>query len=299
MSALKSIIKLIRVYQWIKSGFILMPFLFSEHLQLVFQSPLGDTALRDLPRLAAALLGFSFLASFGYVLNDWKDRELDRRDPHKCKRPLASGAVSPSLGALIALTLLSLSFVFAAFLPLKVMLVFTGYALFNIVFYSFLGKRILLLDVFIIAIGFVMRVLVGAYALEIDASPWLISVTFFIALFLGFSKRYNEVQSGPPEKMLGGNYNAGVLSHFLNISAALCIMNYALYCILGKHAKAQLYLSVPLVVLGIFRYYVVTHAPSEKSGNPSDVLFADRYLLGVIAFWVFLVAGLLLYFEAG
>lgn len=295
---MKSIFKLIRVYQWIKSGFIFLPFIFSPNLHNFFSDPSGSQAVQDLIRLGSAFFGFSFLASFGYVINDWRDRELDRADPRKNKRPLASGAVSPFVGFLTGIILFLMAYLFASTVSVSVVLIFGIYTVLNIFFYSNLGKRIILLDVFIIASGFVLRVLVGAYAIGIEASPWLISATFFIALFLGFSKRYYEVRNAPEEVLLGGIYNEQSLQNFISISAALSIMNYSMYCILGTHADANLIWTIPLVVLGIFRYYILSHGSEILSeGNPSDVLLSDKYLILIIFTWMLLCAFLIMYFQ--
>ncbi len=296
MSGVLPLIKLIRVYQWTKSAFVVLPFIFSDHLLSFFRDPLATSALDDFRRLVLAFVAFSFLASFGYVLNDWKDRELDRRDARKKHRPLASGQVSPAAGAGLAAALLLGAFACAIALSWKVTIALGGYLLFNVLFYSLGGKRIVLLDVFIISAGFVLRVLVGALAVEVEASPWLLSCTFFLALFLGFSKRLFEVRMAPAEPMVGGSYTAATLENFIDISAALAIMNYSVYTILGKHAHSSLFFTIPLVVLGIFRYYVITHADRKDiDGNPSDVLLSDAFLLADIAAWVILCAVLILF----
>ena len=288
--------KLIRVYQWTKSGFVLLPFIFSDHFQSFIRNPVSQRSQEDFKRLLLAFLAFSLLASFGYVFNDWKDRELDRRDVRKSRRPLASGAVSGSWGLALALVLLVGAFLLGIQLSASVVVALGAYLLVNIVFYTLGGKRIVLLDVFIISAGFVLRVFVGALALEVEASPWLLSCTFFLALFLGFSKRLFEVRSAPPEAMVGGSYTAATLENFIDISAALAIMNYAVYSILGKHAHSDLYFTVPLVVLGIFRYYILTHADrADIDGNPSDVLLSDFFLLADIAVWIVLCAVLILF----
>ena len=135
----------------------------------------------------------------------------------------------------------------------------------------------------------------GSSALSIEASPWILSTTFFIALFLGFFKRYYEVLVAPPETYIGGTYDADTLRHFTSMTAALAILNYSIYCIQGPHA--ELVWTIPLVVLGIFRYYVLLQNPDElEDGNPSDLLLRDRFLILVILAWVtgsaFLILGI-------
>ncbi len=288
---------MLRVYQWTKSGFIFLPFVFSDYLLYIKNSPLDPESLAIVMRLLSAFFGFSFLASSVYVMNDWKDREQDRLDPRKMRRPLASGDVSPVTGFLVFLALLSGALVLGFFLSKWLLVIFLIYFGMN-VFYSLLGKRIILVDVFIISIGFVLRVLAGAVALNIEASPWLLSCTFFIALFLGFFKRFYEIKVGPAEILVGGIYNADTLKQFINITAALSIMNYTIYSLQGRHANAHLVWTVPFVVLGIFRYYMLLQNPeSLREGNPSDILLADKFLILIILLWVLLCAALILWVQ--
>lgn len=283
-----------RVYQWTKSGFIFFAFLFSDELPLIWGDPFGSHSLKIVFRLGLAFFAFSFLASSVYILNDWRDRELDRLDERKKHRPLASGAISSGTALILWFLLVVMGFAAAYQLSLGVLLVTAVYVVLNL-FYSWLGKKIVLVDVFIIALGYVFRVIVGALAIQVEASPWLLSCTFFIALFLGFFKRYYEVKVGPAEGLIGGSYSVETLRSFINITATLSIVTYSLYTLQGRHANAQLFWTIPLVVLGIFRYYMLLQSPEEmEDGNPSDVLLADRFLILTILAWMALCAGLIL-----
>jgi len=294
-SVIKQLVKLIRVYQWTKSGFIFLPFVFSDYLFQIKNNPFSDASFGLYIKLLMSFFGFSFLASSVYILNDWKDRAEDRLDPRKMHRPFAAGTVPGWLGLTLAAVLFSTAMFFAYSLSRGALLVFSIYFVMNI-FYSLIGKRIVLLDVFIIAIGFVLRVIGGAFSLSIEASPWLLSCTFFVALFLGFFKRFYEVKVGPAEILMGGVYNAESLRHFINITAGLSIMNYSIYSLQGKHADAQLVWTIPLVVLGIFRYYMLMQSPEDiEDGNPSDLLLADKFLILIILSWIALCAVLILY----
>jgi 4-hydroxybenzoate polyprenyltransferase len=287
-------IKLIRIYQWTKSGFVFLPFVFSDQAIDLALNPFSEKSIQIYLNLIQAFFAFSFVASSIYVLNDWKDKDLDRLDPKKRFRPIASGEVSPIEAILIFFTLFVLSFLLSIkfnFLALGLILF---YFIMNI-FYSLGAKKIILLDVFIIAVGFVLRVLFGSFAMGIFASPWLISTTFFIALFLGFYKRYFEITIAPAEEMIGGQYRRESLRSFIDISAALSIMTYSLYTITGTHADANLYWTIPFVVVGIFRYYTLLENPSNKEGNPSDVLLADPFLPIVVFLWLISCYGLILY----
>jgi 4-hydroxybenzoate polyprenyltransferase len=291
---LKSIIRLTRVYQWTKSGFIFLPFIFSDWLFVLRDDPFSGESLSIVVRLAIAFFAFSFMASAVYVMNDLKDVELDRNDPRKRHRPIASGAISPATAFLYGLLLFAMGGALSYYLSGSIFAILIGYFVLNI-FYTYVGKRVIILDVMIIAIGYVLRVLVGAEALDIFASPWLLSTTFFIALFLGFNKRYFEVSTSPPERLYGGFYQAATLKSFSSITATLSIVNYSIYTILGPHSEANLIWTVPLVVLGIFRYYVLMQSPEEvEDGNPSDLLLSDRFLILTISVWMLLCALLIL-----
>ncbi|MCB1305956.1 MAG: UbiA prenyltransferase family protein [Leptospiraceae bacterium] len=297
MEKIKALIKLIRVYQWTKSGFVLMPFVFSSHLYSVVHDPLGPQSLDTIKNLLIAFLGFSFLASSIYVINDFKDRKIDREDPRKQDRPLASGTIGSGLAFLVAALLLTLALGLGFHLNEATGTTFLTYFLMNLI-YSAGAKRIVLLDVFIISVGFVLRVLAGAFALSVDASPWLLSSAFFISLFLGFFKRYYEVRMSPAEAMIGGSYHAESLRSFINITASISIINYSIYTLQGTHAAANLFWTIPLVVLGIFRYYTLLQNPEAiRDGNPSDILLADVFLIVTILVWLVLCAYLILHSE--
>lgn len=297
MQKVKALIKLIRVYQWTKSGFVLLPFVFSTHLHLVVADPLGVDSLNVILRLVMAFFGFSFLASSVYVINDFKDRKLDREDPRKQHRPLASGTIGSGLAFLVAAILLTAALSLGFQLNEATGMTFLAYFLMNLI-YSAGAKRIVLLDVFIISAGFVLRVLAGAFAIDVEASPWLLSSAFFLSLFLGFFKRYYEVRMSPAEAMIGGSYHSESLKSFINITASISIINYSIYTLQGTHAAANLFWTIPLVVLGVFRYYTLLQSPEHvKDGNPSDILLADAFLIITILIWLLLCAVLILLNE--
>jgi decaprenyl-phosphate phosphoribosyltransferase len=290
---IRDYVKQLRVYQWTKSGFIFLPAVFSEYMPRMAVDPFGVLSLSIALKLTCAFLAYSFLASAVYVINDFKDRELDRLDARKKHRPIASGRIGTT-GALVAIAILvTMSAALSLALPWAFSAVLAVYFGQNI-FYTYLGKRILLVDVFMIALGFVLRVIAGAAAIDIAPSPWLLSCTLFLSLFLGFFKRHYELQTAPPEKFIGGQYTEQVLRSFIGITASLSVMNYAIYTLEGKHAEDHLYWTIPLVVLGIFRYYTLMDEPQLEDGNPSDVLLSDPFLIAVIVVWVGLSAALIL-----
>ncbi len=293
---IKLYVKLIRIYQWTKSGFVFLPFVFSnEAIQIAFE-PFSYNSLITYTKLFSSFFAFSFVASAIYIINDWKDREIDRLDPKKRNRPIASGKVSLIEAFFIFLVLILSTILISIQLNWYAIGLLLTYFIVNI-FYSFGAKKIILLDIFIISIGFVLRVLFGSYSMRISASPWLISSTFFIALFLGFYKRLYEVTFAPAENMIGGQYHRESLKSFIDISAGLSIMTYSLYTITGTHSNANLYWTIPFVVMGIFRYYTLLDDPKNKEGNPSDVLLADPFLIIIIVLWLISCYGLIVYYH--
>lgn len=293
---IKLYIKLIRIYQWTKNGFILLPFLFSKEAIEVTFSPFSNKSFDILLKLIISFFTFSFISSSVYILNDYKDKEIDKLDPKKKNRPIASGAIHSIEALFLFVLFFILSILLTYFLGIISLTLLITYFVINI-FYSFGAKKIILLDVFIISLGFVIRVLFGAFSIHIPASPWLVSTTFFVALFLGFYKRFFEITNSVPEKMIGGVYQRNSLKSFIDISASLTIINYSLYTILGTHANANLYWTIPFVVMGIFRYYTLLENPENKEGNPSDVLLLDPFLPLIIFLWAVTCFGLIIYFN--
>ena len=181
---IKQIIKLIRVKQWIKNAFVLAPLLFSLNFMNV--EPVIKAAL--------AFFAFSFTASVVYVMNDILDRKKDALHPKKKNRPIASGKISVKQALFIVVGLLIADAVCLCCLPIKTALTILIYVLINIL-YSFRLKHIVLVDVFIIAIGFILRVYAGAYAISVPVSSYIFMTTLFVSLFLGFTKRKMELQN--------------------------------------------------------------------------------------------------------
>lgn len=294
MAALKQLLKLMRIYQWTKSGFIFLPLIFSDVVFEIYRNPFSESSLNHLSNLLIAFFAFSLTASAVYIMNDYRDRHEDARDPRKKHRPLASGKLNPSLALVFLALILLVGLAGAIRIGIDTFYILGFYFILNI-FYTIIGKRIILGDVFIISIGYILRVMVGANALGVVTSPWVVITTFFLSLFLGFFKRYYEVVTSGPEEMIGGSYDPDVLKTFTTITATMSIVSYSTYTILGPHAEANLVLTVPFVVLGVFRYYVLLQSPEKlKDGNPSDLLLADWYLILDIFAWAALCAYLII-----
>jgi 4-hydroxybenzoate polyprenyltransferase len=284
-------LRLLRPPQWIKNVFVFAGVAFGNKL-------LGpDGVLWDSVLVAwLAFIAFCAASSVTYILNDIVDREQDRLHPTKSKRPLASGEVTVPAAIGLAVTLLA---------AMGLVLVFglgdrpvcggiiVGYLALNL-FYSFAAKRVIILDVITIAVGFVLRAYAGAEAVDVFVSPWLIVCTFTLCLFLGFGKRRCELavigddSDAAKHRPTLAEYTPEVLTTGLNISAGLAIVTFLLYTVdplpPAPFDKAKLMYTLPLVVYGIFRYLMLIG--SGRITGPTDVIIRDRPFLLTVLIWV-------------
>lgn len=289
MAGIAPYLKLLRPYQWVKSGFVFVGLLFGHAWNDALL--IGDVLL-----VAAA---FSLVASAVYVLNDVMDRERDREHPEKCKRPLASGAIGVTQALLLGGACISAALALAASVSLAAVAIIVGYAVLNIA-YSLGLKHVVVLDVFIISAGFMLRILAGTLGVDIEPSHWLLLCGMMITLFLGFAKRYAEIAAleggaGSHRKVLD-DYDPAVLDQMIGISAAGTIVSYSLYTVsaetVAMHGTSALIYTVPFVVYGIFRYLFLLHRRGG-GGDPSAALLRDRHLAGAFLGWLISVLALL------
>jgi decaprenyl-phosphate phosphoribosyltransferase len=289
---LAACLRLLRLRHWIKNAFIFLPAVFGGRL-LHFDSVL--TAL-------TTFLSFSLVASSVYVLNDWVDRAEDRLHPLKRRRPIAAGLVPGRLALALGSSVLLAGLALGALGGRSVLLLEAAYLLLNLA-YSFGLKHAVLLDVFAIAAGFVIRVWIGAAALQIAASHWLILCTFFLALFLGFGKRENELRL-PSETFLGHrsvlrDYSFELISQLNLVVLSVTLLCYALYTVapetLARFHTDRLVYSVPFVAYGLMRYLYLLRNKAE-GGSPTDLLLHDRPLAACILLW-FGYCTVILYFA--
>ncbi len=257
---------------------------------LIFSLNLRDTAM-SLTALAAFAV-FCLASSAIYVLNDIVDRENDRRHPLKRLRPFASGDLSVRVGWLMVALLAPIALAGAAWIGTGFLGAVGAYMLNNL-FYSYRVKHIVLADVGSIAFGFVIRVIAGTVAIGVEASPWLIMCTIFLAFFLGFAKRRHELVllegSETQHRAVLGEYNEMLLDQLILISAACTLMSYALYTVsdkaLNSFGTSNLIYTVPFVLFGLFRYLFLIHR-RNSGGNPTKVLLTDFPLIVVVVCWL-------------
>lgn len=281
-----------RPWQWVKNLFVLTPLLFSKNL---FAPVAVGQAL-------AALILFCLISSSVYLLNDVKDCEQDRLHPQKRHRPLATGELSPevALGAMVALLFFALAG--AAMLSKTLVLVVFSYWLINLLYSAWLKHQVIL-DVFALAAGFVLRVMGGAVAIQVEMSHWLLLCTTLLALFLGFGKRRHELvllgEEAEDHRQVLGEYNPGFLDMMIGVVSASTVMSYALYTVseetVRKFNTRGLLLTLPFVLYGIFRYlYLVYH--KNGGGDPTQSLLSDRPLVITLCLWA-TVAAVILYWK--
>jgi 4-hydroxybenzoate polyprenyltransferase len=278
------LVRLARPKHWVKNGFVAAPLLFAR------PEPFGQALVTS----AIAVGVFSLAASAIYCFNDVLDAESDRAHPTKRLRPVAAGEVRPGLavawGALLAAAALAVAW---WQLPKAFLLVLGAYV-FNNVLYNARVKRIQIVDVVAIAVGFVLRLVAGAIAIGVEASSWLLVCSFSLAMFLGFGKRRSELglaETGHVYRPVLKTYTAPMLDSMMAITAALTLMCYMLYTIAPEtqatHRTANLVYTVPPVFYAMFRF--IFKAQEARGASPEELLLSDRVMLGTGAAWAGLV----------
>ena len=286
---MKPYIKLLRPHQWLKSGFVFIGLLFGHAWN---NPPLVCSVL-----LAAA--AFSLAASAIYVINDLADRERDREHPEKRHRPLASGAISVRQALLVCGCCLLAALVLALAASTAVLFIVLAYVLLNVA-YSMGLKHVVLLDVFIIAAGFMLRILAGTLGVGIAPSHWLLLCSLMLTLFLGFAKRRAELNAlagcGGSHRQVLDDYGPALLDLLIGICATGVIISYSLYTVsadtVAMHGTTSLIYTVPFVIYGVFRYLFLL-LRRGGGGDAASALLHDVHLLGTFGAWFVTVVWLL------
>jgi decaprenyl-phosphate phosphoribosyltransferase len=282
MSSPATYLRLIRPEQFLKNGFIWLPIFFGYQI----------THLPAVIHTAYAFLAFCCLAGGVYVINDLRDVESDRRHPVKRTRPLAAGLIRPGKAVGVAAGLILAAFAVALVaLPLIFAGILATYLVLNLL-YSFGLKHMAIVDIVCIAVGFVLRVFAGGVAARVDISPWIVIMTFLLALFIALAKRRDDLrlndQGHDVRKAIDG-YNDDFISLAMGVMASVIIVAYILYTVspevVAKHGTHRLYITGVWVLLGLLRYLQITFV-EEKSGSPTQVLLKDYVLQAVIAIWL-------------
>ena len=267
-----SIAKLMRPKQWVKNGFVLAPLIF--------------TGLYTNPEAISKTLLITFLfclaSSAVYVVNDIRDIDHDRKHPKKSQtRPLASGALSIPQAIILLIVLYGILGAGFFYLP-EASLVLLAYITLNIG-YTFYLKYQPVLDIFTIAIGFVLRVFAGATALDVPVSAWMFVTTLCLALFLAAIKRRQELQvSGNSGREVLESYSIPLVNRFAEMAATGTLVFYSLFVLT---TRPELAITIPIVLFGIYRYWYIVEM-LDGGESPTDALFSDRQLMITILVWV-------------
>jgi 4-hydroxybenzoate polyprenyltransferase len=290
---MSSVLRLLRPVQWLKNFFLFAPLIFSKHL---FDAAYVLTA-------GEAFVVFALLSSTVYIFNDIADRESDRLHPTKRHRPIASGKLSIAQAIGIAIVLLVLIGLLMTQLNSKFLFVASVYFVLNMG-YSFFLKQVILVDVFIVASGFMLRVLAGAFAINVHVSEWLVLCTLFVSLFLSISKRRGELMivKNTPDfegRAVLREYDVEFLDQMMTVAASGLAISYALYTVaertISVFGTSSLIFTTVFVLFGIFRYlYLVRIRKTED--NPTHMLTTDLVTILNIVAW-FLVCVVIIYFT--
>ncbi len=282
---IKEWLRLLRPHQWIKSGFVFVGFLFFKGWH--------DPVLTL--RVVMAASAFALVASSVYVLNDLADRECDRRHWQKRFRPLAAGTISPGAAiSLMAVTMTS-GLALGYWVSGMTFIYLVTFVILNALDTKWL-KRVVILDVFVLASGFFLRILVGTVGVGIPPSEWLLLCSIMLALFLGFGKRQAEFMgmgsTGQVGRPVLEHYSAKILDSMLTTTSGAVLVTYALYTVddatVRQHQTAALIYTVPIVAYGLFRYLYLLHH-DEMGQDTSGEIFGDWHLLVTLLIWLVVV----------
>lgn len=275
-----ALLKLLRPRQWVKNAFVAAPLFFTP----------SAVSEESVLRVAAGLLCFCAISSAAYILNDYLDREADRLHETKRHRPLAAGTVAPLAALLLMGALILAGFVGAFLLDFRFGLAGAAYLALNLS-YSFGLKRISILDVMIIALGFVLRVYAGGALIDVVPTVWIIVCTGLVALFIALAKRRDDLAKG-----LGGDHRAslaGYSTRFLDTAVAIVlgalVVSYIIYTTDSENRHRfgtdHLYVTTPFVLAAVLRYLQITIV-EERSGAPTDIVLTDRFLILCALGWL-------------
>lgn len=281
-----SIIKLCRPQQWAKNLFVLLPLFFSGNMFNV--DKLGEALI--------AIVSFCLASSAVYCLNDLKDAKADKLHPRKRFRPVASGRISSKTCIMLMIFLLILAELTLLFLSnnriLLSAVILNTYVIMNIA-YCLKLKRIALIDVIIISLGFVLRVAIGGTATEIYISHWIIMMTFLLALFLSLSKRRDDIviynTTGELMRNNITRYNLEFITQSTTLVSTIMLVCYIMYTVspdvIARFDSNLIYVTSVFVLLGLLRYIQLT-VVDARTGSPTRVLLHDRFVQLCILGWI-------------
>ena len=286
------IIRLVRLKHWIKNGVVFLPVLFSANV--------GNLSAWYCAALAA--LAFCFASSFGYIINDIKDRRSDCAHPFKKNRPIAAGRIKVGQAAFIGVLFVIISTILAWLISPILLFVIVGYLLLQI-FYTILLKQIVLIDVICISLGFVLRAMAGAVAIQVEVSCWLFICMFTLCLFMGFCKRYSEIMIISDKEMAINHrpilieYTPQLLTHLITLSAGIAVVAFLFYGVsestVARFGTVYFVYTLPVMVYGIFRFAMLSMKGAYH--DPTELILNDRPFQATVILWLLLSAGIISY----
>jgi decaprenyl-phosphate phosphoribosyltransferase len=280
-SGIMEYLRLLRPKDWAKNLYLFVPMFFASEL---FNA-------NKLVSVLYGFIAFSFTASSIYILNDYRDREDDRKHPVKCKRPLAAGTVSPASALTLFALLLTAGLSIGWFLGIEFLVVLGLYFVLNL-FYSLGLKNISILDLFILASGFVLRIKAGSLVSDVPLSEWIQIMVFLLSLFMAIGKRRDDLliklSSGTDMRKSVRSYSLEFLNTMLSVVAAIIIVAYLMYT-MAQQTQARLhtyrlYYTGVFVMAGLLRYLQIIYVMSD-AGSPTKILYKDRFIQVTLLLW--------------
>lgn len=283
-TSLSAIIKLIRVKQWVKNLFLFIPSFFAGHLFIS----------RELFMVLLGALAFSFVASGVYVINDYRDREVDKLHPKKKLRPLASGEVKLPTAWALMIGLITAGLFLAASVNMIFFYLLAAYLVLNLG-YSFGLKHIPILDLFIVSLGFLIRVYSGGVIAGLEVTHWLSLMVLLLALFLILAKRRDDLlingknKNGVVIRKSTTKYNLTYINSCITLLSAVIIVAYIMYTVspevTERFQSDYLFITTIFVIAGIMRYLQIVFV-EKNSGSPTNIFIKDRFILSTIVCWI-------------
>ena len=282
-------LRLLRIHQWLKNGFIVFPLIFSG--LFVQKEKSIDVVL--------VLFAFCCIASSIYIINDIFDFKRDQKHPQKKDRPIAAGLIAPQSALLFSIVLMIAGLYLGFLVDVNSGYLMVAYVTLHLI-YNFYAKNIVILDVFFIAFGFQLRIWIGSVVVGVLPSAWLQMCVFVLSLFLGFTKRRHEIsilkEKAAEHRQALLEYNVYLLDQIIVICSTLTIVFYGLYSIsediLKRLGNTHMIYSLAFVVFGIFRYLYLVHV-KKQGGEPGEVILHDKASIINLIFWFAFIMTLL------
>jgi decaprenyl-phosphate phosphoribosyltransferase len=279
---MKPVIRLLRIKQWVKNLFLFVPTFFAGN---IFNG-------LELVLLLEGALAFSLVASGIYVINDYKDRHLDRLHPRKKIRPIASGEVSEGTARILMVVLILAGLSWSLWINLNFFYLLLVYVVLNLG-YSMGLKNIAILDLFIVAFGFLLRIYSGGIIVDVPITNWLAVMILLLALFLVTAKRRDDLiirsETGELVRKASKSYNLEFINSCLTLLSAVIIVAYIMYTVspevVERFKSGYLFMTTIFVIAGIMRYLQITFV-EQDSGSPTSILYKDKFILVTILGWI-------------